>query len=218
MKRALIITGGSFELNFAEKFLENNKFDKIIAVDGGLKYVDQLALQPDYIVGDLDTISPTLVKKYQKIPYIIWKKYRKEKDETDTELARDCALELECKEIAILGALGGRMDHTLGNIHILKKCMESDVFAYLLDQQNKIYLIGDSHTIEKCKMWGPYISLFPYSDQVESVTLEGFKYPLKDKIIKKGEEASRYLSNEIEASQGLIKFEAGILICIESND
>ena len=35
----LILTGGSLDLAFAASLLENYQFDKMIAVDGGLKAV-----------------------------------------------------------------------------------------------------------------------------------------------------------------------------------
>ena len=57
MKRCLIMTGGKLDLAFARAFLEKETFDKIIAVDGGLKAVKELGLVPDYIVGDFDSVS-----------------------------------------------------------------------------------------------------------------------------------------------------------------
>ena len=57
MKRCLIMTGGKLDLAFARSFLEKETFDKIIAVDGGLKAVKELGLVPDYIVGDFDSVS-----------------------------------------------------------------------------------------------------------------------------------------------------------------
>ena len=57
MRRCLIITGGKLDLAFARSFLEKETFDKIIAVDGGLKAVKELGLVPDYIVGDFDSVS-----------------------------------------------------------------------------------------------------------------------------------------------------------------
>lgn len=57
MKRCLIMTGGKLDLAFARSFLEKETFDKVIAVDGGLKAVKELGLVPDYIVGDFDSVS-----------------------------------------------------------------------------------------------------------------------------------------------------------------
>ena len=52
MKRCLIITGGKLDLSFAGSFLEQETFDKIIAVDAGLEAVKALGLEPDMVVGD----------------------------------------------------------------------------------------------------------------------------------------------------------------------
>ena len=66
----LVVTGGELDLAFARSFLEKESFDLVIAVDGGLKYADQLSLKPDWVVGDFDTVDKDLLKKYcpAKIP------------------------------------------------------------------------------------------------------------------------------------------------------
>ena len=56
--------------------------------------------------------------------HIIWEVHQPEKDETDTELALNRAMASGCGEIAVLGATGGRLDHMLGNIHLLYPCLQ----------------------------------------------------------------------------------------------
>lgn len=218
MKKSLIITGGKFDEKFASEFLSKNQFDKIIAVDGGLDAVDRLGLMPDYIVGDFDTVDQALLDKYHKFPFIIWEQHKPEKDESDTELARNRAIAIGSTEVAILGATGGRLDHFLGNVHTLYLCMQTGVFAYLIDPQNKIYLLDQKTTFRKETMLGKYVSFFPYTDVVTGVTLKGFAYPLENQRIQKGNEASRYLSNELSDSIGSLDLEEGVLICVESRD
>ena len=41
------------------------------------------------------------------------------KDETDTELCIQLSQKLKAKEIDLIGALGGRIDHTIANINLL---------------------------------------------------------------------------------------------------
>lgn len=72
MRRCLIITGGKLDLAFARSFLEKETFDKIIAVDGGLKAVKELGLVPDYIVGDFDSVSNEIREEFRQYPFIVW--------------------------------------------------------------------------------------------------------------------------------------------------
>ena len=58
MKRCLILTGGKLSLAFAGSFLKKSKYEKVIAVDGGLEAAKELGIIPDVIVGDFDTVRP----------------------------------------------------------------------------------------------------------------------------------------------------------------
>ncbi len=218
MRRCLILTGGKLELAFARSFLKKEKFDKIIAVDGGLKAAKELDLIPDYIVGDFDSVSDEIREEFQKYPYIVWEQHKPEKNETDTELARNLALTLSCSEIVFLGATGGRIDHMIGNIHALKACMERGISACLVDAQNRIRLIDDSFCLSKTDQWGKYVSFAPYTEEVTGMTLTGFRYPLKDKTIRRGEEVGLCISNEIAEDTACVDLKEGVLLCIESRD
>ena len=218
MRKGLIVTGGKLDLAFARSFLDESHFDKIIAVDAGLAVTDALGLVPDYVVGDFDTADKALMEKYKKMPHIVWEVHKPEKDETDTELARSCAVALGCEEIAFLGATGGRLDHLIGNIHALYDCMQRGIMAYLIDGQNKLYLLDEGKTFYRGRQWGKYVSFLPYSEEVHGITLRGFKYPLTEKDIRRGEEVGLCISNEVVDERAELRFADGVLICVESHD
>lgn len=196
MKRCLIITGGKLDLSFAGSFLGQETFDKIIAVDAGLEAVKALGLEPDMIVGDFDTVKPEVLAYYRRMEHIVWDTHQPEKDETDTELALLKAQATGCTEVVVLGATGGRMDHMLGNIHLLFPCLQKGMEAYILDSQNRIYLIDKERTFKRREIWGKYISFLPLTEEVRGITLTGFKYPLHEKDIEIG--TSLCISNELQ--------------------
>lgn len=218
MKTCLIITGGKLELAFARSFLENGKFDKVIAVDAGLEAVEALGLVPDYIVGDFDTVDASVIERFRRYPFIVWEQHRPEKNETDTELARSLALTLGCQKMVFLGATGGRIDHMLGNLHTLYACMERGIEAYIVDAQNRICLLDEGKTFCRSSLWGKYVSFLPYTEEVKGITLKGFKYPLNGRDIRRGQETGLCISNELAEDTAVISFEEGILICVESKD
>lgn len=218
MKTCLIVTGGKLDLAFARSFLKEHKIDKIIAVDGGLESAEALGLVPDYIVGDFDTVHSEVIEQFRQMPFIVWEQHKPEKNETDTELARSRAMTLGCSRIIFLGATGGRLDHMLGNLHALYACMQSGIEAWIVDRQNRLYLLDEGKTFYRETTFGKYISFLPYTEEVKGITLTGFKYPLDKKDIRRGEEVGLCISNELAQDQAKISLEDGILICVESRD
>lgn len=175
-----------------------------------------MAIVPNYVVGDFDSVSKEILQYYQKNPQVIFKQFNPEKDNTDTEIAMKLAIQLKSSSITIIGALGKRMDHTLANIHILKNALEVGILCQILDKHNKIYLIKSNHMLYKNRTYGKYISLIPLTDKVEGITLKGFKYPLSQYCLPVG--ISLGVSNEIIEDVATIELKNGILIVIESRD
>lgn len=217
-KKILIITGGSIDEVTFKKSIKTEKYEYIISVDMGLVIADKLNLPSDYILGDFDSISKDVFNKYKDKDMV--KIYPNVKDETDTHLAINFTIELAKKhkigEIHIFGATGSRIDHLLANIYILKQALDSDINAFIIDKNNKIYLKNNSFSIHKSKQYGEFISLIPYSDYAIIRQLKGFKYELKDKTIYKN--FSLGISNEIKDNIAYIDLSEGILIVIESKD
>ncbi|MCB7319737.1 thiamine diphosphokinase [Lacrimispora sp. 210928-DFI.3.58] len=216
MKRCLILTGGRLDLSFARDFLKGESFARVIAVDGGLKAAKELSLMPDIIVGDFDTVEPEILAFFRKKEHIIWDVHNPEKDDTDTELAIKRALAMGCDETVLLGATGGRLDHMLGNLHLLYPCLQKGMEACIVDPQNKLYLIDGERHFRRDELWGNYISFLPLTEEVRGITLTGFKYPLTDKDIEIG--TSLCISNELAEEEGTITFLEGVLMVVESHD
>lgn len=213
----LIITGGSLNLDFAKEFLKGRSYGCVIAVDGGLESAAALGVCPDEIVGDLDTVDPALFDAYRRKPGIELEIHQPEKDETDTELALLTAQRKGFHLVHLLGALGGRMDHALGNVQLLNQCFQDGVRAEIYDEKNRIYLAGPGRTeFFRKQVYGTYISFLPLTETAEGITLTGFKYPLSNKTIHLG--TSLCISNELTGERGILELQKGTLICIESHD
>ena len=141
-----------------------------------------------------------------------------EKDATDTELAIELALQEGCKRILLCGATGGRVDHMLANIDVLKYILDCGAEGILLDEQNRITLHQSSFSVRKADCYGTYFSLIPYSDVVEGVTLQGVKYALSDAILQKGKQSGLCVSNEIVEETAHVQLKKGIVLALESRD
>lgn len=212
MIKTLIISGGDVTKQILENTLKNNEFNNIIAVDKGLEILDKCKIQPNYIIGDFDSVNKDLVQKYKKSEII---KLNPEKDFTDTHMAIKLAYKIESNYITIIGAIGTRIDHTIANIHILKECIERKITCEIIDKNNKIMLIDKPCYINLEKEY-KYISLIPLTTNVTGVTLEGVKYPLKNATLSIGESIG--VSNEQIEQKAKIELKKGILVCIKSRD
>ena len=210
--KTLIISGGKVTKRILKKALKNNSFDNIIAVDKGLEILDECKIQPNYIIGDFDSINKEIINKYNNKNII---KLNPEKDFTDTHMAIKLALEIKSSYIVILGAIGTRIDHTIANIHVLKECMEQQIECKIINENNKIELINKQHILYLNNKYR-YVSLIPLTTKVEGVTLKGFKYPLINATLKIGESIG--ISNEQIEKKAIIELKNGILILIQSKD
>lgn len=213
--KILIVTGGKIEDAFLLEYTKKERYAKIIAVDRGLIAIDRLQLSVDFIVGDFDSVSKDILDKYKDKSTPI-ETFPTEKDKTDTQIAIELALMHNPSAIDVIGATGSRLDHVLGNIHLLLLPMQLGIQACLLDSNNKIYLRNTSFSIRMEKQFGDFVSLLPFSEAVSGLTLEGFKYPLHHITLTAG--TSLGISNEIKDDEAVIEFSEGVLLVIESRD
>lgn len=214
--KTLIVTGGKLNKKFLIKIMNENKFDVIIAVDNGLKILNELNIKPNHIVGDFDTVNKEILKEYMKDKSINIHRYNPIKDNTDTDIAIKKAIKIKSDEIIVLGATGTRIDHVLGNINVLKDALENNIMCKIVDENNEIQLINKTTILKKKDISKKYISLIPLTEKVENITLKGFKYKLENGTLKIG--MSLGISNEIVEEEAIIEFKKGILIMIMSKD
>ena len=216
--QALIISGGHLEDGFAASYIENYDFGLTIAVDSGMSFFYRQGWVPDYIVGDFDSVKPEILQSFLGLkedkPKVL--QFQPEKDETDTEIAIRTAIRRGCGAIHILGATGSRLDHVLGNIHLLGMAMEQGVEVIMADPNNRISMVREGLVLKKGGQYGKYVSLLPFTPQVTGLTLTGFKYPLDQYTLECYH--SLGVSNEITGEQAEISFRDGVLLVIESKD
>lgn len=216
MKRCLIVTGGTIDIAFAKDFLSQRSYDYVIAADAGLEVLRPLHISPNAVVGDLDTVDKKVLEEYQNRPGIEFEIHKPEKDETDTELALLTAARQGCEAVDILGALGGRMDHAIGNIQLMYQFFCQGMEVNIYDARNRLYLLGGHKVFHREEVYGKYISFLPMTETVEGLTLRGFKYPLQRRTIGLG--TSLCISNELKREEGILELEKGVLLCVEAHD
>ena len=165
--RAVILSGGDI---YDVAAVNIKRDDFVICADKGARHLKSLGAEPDIFLGDFDSFKGGSGKA-EKI------EFPPEKDKTDTCLAVDYAISKGYDDILILGALGGRADHSLANIFLLKYMLDKNVRGELYDGKNRVFLTCNSFTVAEK---GAYVSLLPLFSDVEGLTLKGMKYPLNN--------------------------------------
>ncbi len=208
----LIFTG--YIPNIKNIKINPEEYSFVIAADKGYKYAFQLGISPDLIIGDFDTAtSPSVTEKKNELIIL-----PPEKDMTDTEAALDIAATKHPSSITILGGLGGRFDHTMGNIALLSKY---DLPIKIKDEKNSVTLLRPGKYFV-AKDDYKYISLVPFTPSVSGLSISGVKYTLKDAELT--HDNTLGISNEItETSSNTsltceISFKTGKLLVCQSND
>lgn len=211
--RAVIIANGSISDYTAISTLILPE-DKIIVADGGAFHAAQLGVFPHVLIGDLDSLGEKVALELQKKGTVVIR-YPKEKDKTDTHLALEYAISLGAQQIIMLGMLGGRLDHALGNLllpfHVAFKNLE----IFIKDEEQDILpLVSNSQLVGKK---GDVFSLIPL-EEIKGLNIEGAKYPLKNADIAFG--SSLTISNEFCGEKVFISWREGskiLLVRIRNN-
>lgn len=207
----LICTGGQLG-EWAIPHIE--KADLCIGADKGALFLVEAGVRPYLSIGDFDSVTAEQLELIKNNSQHVKDFDAIDKDYTDTELALHEAIALHPAKITIIGALGTRFDHSIANIQILTLADEHDIQAEIIDKHNKIRLISDSATISKDNY--PYLSVLPFTQIVEGINLIGFKYPLENATIKKGQAIG--ISNIILGDEAKIEVRTGTLLVIQSTD
>jgi thiamine pyrophosphokinase len=209
-QKIIIISGGRLgEPAFYQKRLAALKNFSVICCDGGIRHSETLQIKPDIIIGDMDSATADQLASYQSQGVKILK-YPQDKDDTDTQLAINYALELKPEVIEIWGALGGRLDHTLANLSLLSCGAKAGIDTRLVDEYCEAFVVYGEANFTEAK--GQAVSLFAYPVRADGITLRGFQYSLDKESLDV--DNSRCISNVITASPATISFDAGSLLVI----
>ena len=190
MKNYLISIGGNSTSNILS--IESN-FDEIIAVDSGVEHLFKLSLDPNTLIGDLDSISEKSLDKIKKNGVDIIA-FNSNKDQTDFELALNYLEGVDKSIIYIIGGESGEIDHLL-SIFLL---IPSKSFF-----ENIIWVYGDKKIIfrQKLKLNVKKMSKFsiiPLSD-LSNLSIDGAEWNLENKNIQFGETTTlRNVANKDE--------------------
>ena len=212
MKICIVLNGEIKDYDYINNIIRTSSYDYIICSDGGANHAYNMDILPDYIIGYLDSTDENIIE-YYKSTNVKFEKFPTKKDETDTELCIELSYKLKAKEIHLIGALGGRIDHTIANINLLYYIRKRGIIPKIISEKEEIYIAMNEEIIIDGEI-GDTISILPIKDDAKGVTLKNLEYPLENYDI----EFSRPLgiSNVMTNINCNIKVNKGSLIIIKN--
>lgn len=187
--------------------------DLVVAADAGAETAAALGLRVDLAVGDFNSISPDALARLRAAGVTI-DTAPAAKDESDTELAIRAALDRGADELAIVGGLGGRVDHLLADVGLLAMPALDGPRAELLDGRSRVRLVRGPGTLDLTGRPGDLVSLLPLGPGVDGVTTHGLAWPLDDEPLPVG--PARGLSNVRSAADAGVALRSGLLLVVET--
>lgn len=172
----LIVCDGALSKRQLDKFVIRNEPRNmvIISCDGASEFLRKNKVTPNYIIGDLDSITPKTLTYYKTKKVAIKKAVNQDKN--DFEKALDLAMQKKFKNISIIGLTGKRFDHSINNISILKRySRKANIRVY---DENFVMMIISKAAELHCKV-GDVVSLIPLPE-AKGITTHGLKYPLRN--------------------------------------
>ncbi|MFO8144650.1 MAG: thiamine diphosphokinase [Candidatus Syntrophosphaera sp.] len=181
--------------------------DSIVVADNGLERVHSLGLDPDVIVGDMDSVSPDLRALYPATPVLL---YPAAKNETDTELAINWCLENNIEKIVICNDLGGRFDHAFALVQNLAMLREKDVGCSVESEEQQMFFLDKNTTLEGRQ--GCLLSLFAWREEAVFSSSSGLRFPLGGVILTPV--YTRGVSNIIDSAKARIRISSGQVLAV----
>ena len=196
MKKCYIVGAGEFYGSFEKK-----AGDLVIAADGGFDTLNRLGIQPDLLIGDMDSIEGA--------PHVPKLTFPVKKDETDSFLAYFEGVRRGYTDFELYGCVGGRDDHTFANYSLL---------IYGKRQGHSIKISGKVCDIfaiknESVRLFGEkekHFSAFAFSGIAEGVTVRGLEYEAEN--ITLSPEFPLAVSNRFIGSEAFVEVTDGELI------
>lgn len=208
----IIVNGNIKDKIFHKKIIENAEF--VVACDGGANILHEMGIIADYLVGDMDSIKGFVLdeykKKNKKIEFL-----PEEKDITDSERGISVIRENGHKNVVMLGALGDRIDHFLSNLDLFYFADMNGLNMKIMTSTNTVFLVKKGRTIIDAEI-SDIVSFNTISGDVHGISLDGFKYTLKNKDMLQG--SFHMTSNIVIKKNPIITIKDGSLLCTIVNN
>jgi thiamine pyrophosphokinase len=183
-----------------------------VAADSGLDHAYSLGLEPDLVIGDMDSVSESALRRATAAGTQI-ERFPTDKDATDLELAIQAAATAGFDQATIIGGTGGRLSHTLANALVL--AVDRGIRLDWLTSHARITGLHVGQTARFVASDGTTLSLLPIGGPAVC-TSQGLRWALDRTELHTG--STRGVSNEIVADAAEVSVHAGRLLAIHERN
>jgi len=176
----------------------------VIAADGGLVFLQECGIDPTAVIGDFDSVPKRLL---ETVP-VEKRHFDPGQDDTDLEKAIRFAVGQGASHIDVVGATGGRLDHTFNAVSLLLKFDRQNVGITLHDACGQATLCGRSPMLLSGRV-GDRISLIP-APQVVALQSDGLRFPLESLSLGFGTRDA--VSNVLDIVPATIRWKSGTFL------
>ncbi len=205
MKKCIILANGKPLRKSVITFFQRNSFDTLLCADGGADSALRLGLTPDYIIGDLDSLSKEAIKKFKNTSKIL--QYKRQ-NYTDVEKCLKFVITNKFAEALLISVTGNRLDHTICNLGIVLKFFSKIKLSLVAENSYLKHYTGD---VRLKTQKGEIISLYGF-DKKTKITSKGLKYALINISLPFGEKEST--SNVSTSNSIQLQIRKGIIFII----
>jgi thiamine pyrophosphokinase len=193
------------------RWVENS--DLVIGADGGAAVAMQHGVLPGLVIGDMDSLreADRALLEAEGVRIVV---HPRAKDETDLELALRYAVKEGATEIVVLGALGGRLDHTLSNVLLLALPELEGLSVRIVRSGEEALLLRSGEGVTLSGGPGDLVSLLPVGGTVQGVSTTGLAWGLSSDALEFGQ--SRGVSNVMLGATARVDVESGTLLVVHS--
>ena len=177
MTNILVSLSGNCSTN---QNLIDKDFTDIIGVDSGAMHLFNRSITPTTVLGDLDSIESSLLKKIKTMDIDLIN-YETDKDKTDFELSLNNIDNPKEKNIYLIGGEGGEVDHLFSIFSLIINYEFAENLTWFYKDKTIIFKTNVSIKMEL----GSNFSIIPIT-QLESLTIIGAKWDVNKIDVKPG--------------------------------
>ena len=147
----------------------------VVCCDGAAQKLLAFGRMPDYVVGDLDSVTPELKKQYPERMV-----HRPDQNSNDLTKSVEFCISKGLRNIVIVGATGLREDHTLANISLLHHYTPLADNVVMVSDFGIFTPISNSTVFLSYK--GQQVSIFSLSTDC-AISTVGLKYLIENRSL-----------------------------------
>ena len=183
---------------------------RVLVTDGAYDIARQQAIQVDVLLGDFDSISPGLLSELRdseavKVVDAL------DQHKTDLEKALYFLQSHRVSDVIVVNALGGRMDHSLYNLRLLRRFSQTmPSLRFVTDEENIVFQ-QDCH-LSLVGLPSQRVSVMGFPSA--RISSQGLTYDMQHRLV--GVNADDSVSNSLLAAEASVDIQGSVLIFVEN--